>query len=250
MRSSRSSLPLVIALLTCAFGSPVAFGDDVIRAQVQPRRYTTLSAEVSAKIVRLPLAEGDRFAVGDLLVQFDDSLQRAQLQRAEAELAAARVVLHSNSELEKLSSVGKVEIEQSRFAVARAEAEVAAAGSLLGKCRVVAPFPGRVAEQMVRELEFVQLGQPLLEIIDDTQLDLEFIVPSRLLAGLGVDTPLSATIDETGRNYPARIRRIGARVEPVSQTAKVVAAIDGQFPELLAGMSGRVHLPPPTSRQP
>lgn len=52
-------------------------------------------------------------------------------------------------------------------------------------------------------------------------------------------------IDETGKTYPAKFIRIGARVDPVSQSVKVAAAIDGRFPDLMAGMSGRVQVRQP-----
>jgi hypothetical protein len=51
-------------------------------------------------------------------------------------------------------------------------------------------------------------------------------------------------IDETRKAYPARFIRLGARVDPVSQSIKVVAAINGKYPELMAGMSGRVQITP------
>jgi hypothetical protein len=34
----------------------------------------------------------------------------------------------------------------------------------------------------------------------------------------------------------------------VSQSVKITAAIDGKFPELIAGMSGRVNMQPPSAR--
>lgn len=246
MRFSLFSALLTCLLLGTAL-SAVEPGPGNVRAQLQARRYTTLSAEVSAKIAALPHAEGARFAPGDLLAALDDSLPRAQLQRAEAEAQAARVALQSAESLGKLSSIGRVELEQARAAVARTEAEVSAARSLLGKCRLEAPFPGRVAEVKVRELQFVQAGQPLLEILDDSVLELEFIVPSRWLTWLRAGLPFTVTIDETDRTYPAHLSRLGARVDPVSQTIKVTGQIDGSFPELLAGMSGRVALHPPAS---
>ena len=52
-------------------------------------------------------------------------------------------------------------------------------------------------------------------------------------------------IDETRKTYPARFTRIGARVDPVSQSVKVAAAIHGKFPELMAGMSGKVQIAQP-----
>ena len=42
-----------------------------IRAQLMPRRYTTLAAEIGAKVNRLPLQEGSRFQAGHTLLAFD-----------------------------------------------------------------------------------------------------------------------------------------------------------------------------------
>ena len=104
---------------------------------------------------------------------------------------------------------------------------------------VHAPFGGRVAEQKVREQQFVQPGQAMLDILDDSALEVEFIAPSAWMPRLRPGAAFRIAIDETGRNYPARIVRLGARVDPVSQSIKVTAAIDGRYSELLAGMSGR-----------
>jgi hypothetical protein len=41
------------------------------------------------------------------------------------------------------------------------------------------------------------------------------------------------------------LTRVGARIDPISQSVKVTGAIGGHFPELTAGMSGRVLLTPP-----
>lgn len=110
---------------------------------------------------------------------------------------------------------------------------------------MTAPFSGRVAEQKVREQQFAQLGQPLLDIIDDSVLELEFLVPSAWLRWMRVGGNFQVQIDETRKTYPARFIRIGARVDPVSQSIKVVASINGKFPELMAGMSGRVQIATP-----
>src|SRR3569833_2641943 len=59
-----------------------------MRAQLSPRRYTTLSAELSAKISRITVKEGERFSAGKRLVELDCVLLAAQLDRARAQLAA------------------------------------------------------------------------------------------------------------------------------------------------------------------
>ncbi|MBX9798998.1 MAG: efflux RND transporter periplasmic adaptor subunit [Burkholderiaceae bacterium] len=216
-----------------------------IRAQLSPRRYTTLAAEIGAKINRLPLTEGAAFKQGQTLVQFDCALQQTQLAKAEAALMAADTAWRGNQKLAELNSVGKVELDISKADVLKAQAEVSANRALIGKCQITAPFSGRIAEQKAREQQYVQPGQALLEILDDSQLELEFIVPSRWLAWVRNGAAFQVNIDETGKTYPAKVQRIGARVDPISQSVKLTAVIDGRFSELVAGMSGKVLMAPP-----
>jgi len=215
-----------------------------IRAQLMPRRYTTIAAEIGAKVSAIAVTEGGAFRAGQWLVQFDCSIQKAQLDKAQAELDGAGQTLRSNLRLEQLNSVGQLELDLSKSAVGKAKAEVGANMAVLAKCQVSAPFSGRVAEQKVREQQFVQAGQPLLDILDDSVLELEFLVPSTWLRWLKVGGGFDVQIDETRKTYPAKFTRIGARVDPVSQSVKVAAAIHGKFPELMAGMSGKVLITP------
>ena len=241
----------LLASLSLVAATPAATGGierQEIRAQLVPARFTTLAAEISGKILRLKVAEGDPFRAGDLLVELDVAVAQAQLQRARAELAAAEAALATNERLARLNSVGQLELELSRANVLKARAEVSAGEAVVAKGTVTAPYDGRVAEQKIRELQFVQAGQPLLEIIDHGPLELDFIVPSRWLAWMRPGGELQVAIDETDRTYPARFLRLGARVDAVSQSVRVAAAIDGLFPELVAGMSGRVLAAPPSPK--
>ncbi len=234
------------AAATAAVMAPVtALDGREIRAQLMPLRYTTLASEIGAKINRLAVPEGGRFRAGETLISFDCVLQQAQLNRAKAAETATEQTWNANRRLNELNAVGKVELDVSQAEVAKAHADVAANAALLSKCSVAAPFTGRVAEQKVREQQYVQPGQPLLDILDDSALELEFIVPSKWLAWLKPQQSFQVEIDETGKRYPARVQRIGARVDPVSQSVKLSAVIDGRFGELVAGMSGRVVMAPP-----
>lgn len=219
-----------------------------IRAQLAPHRYTTLAAEIGAKINRLPVQEGGAFKAGQSLVSFDCSLQQAQLNKARAALSGADTTWGANKRLAELNSIGKVELDMSEVEVLKNKSEVAAMSTMLSKCSIAAPFAGRVAEQKVREQQYVQPGQAILDIIDDSVLEIEFLVPSKWLAWVKPGYAFQVSIDETRKNYPAKVQRIGARVDPVSQSVKLVATISGKFPELIAGMSGRVNLVAPAGQ--
>jgi RND family efflux transporter MFP subunit len=219
-----------------------SIGSQEIRAQLSPRRYTTIAAEIGAKVNSLGAREGGSFKEGDELVGFDCALQRAQLQKARAALAASEKTFASNQRLSELNSVGQLELDLSEAEVGKARAEMESNAAVVSKCSIVAPYSGRVAEQKVHEQQYVQPGTPMLEILDDSVLELEFIVPSRWLSWVKPDSRFYVHIDETGKKYPARVLRVGAKVDPVSQSVKLMGTIDGHFPELVAGMGGRVSM--------
>lgn len=216
----------------------------VIRAQLTARRSAVVAAEIAAKIRQVHVAEGGAFAAGDALVSLEDSLPRAQVNRAEAVVTATQRTFASNQRLHRLNSIGQVELDLSEAEVAKATAELAYAQAMLAKCRLTAPFSGRVAEKRIHEQEFVQPGQALLEIIDDQTPEIDFIAPSKWLAWVRVGQRIEITIEETGLAYPAVVERIGARVDPVSQSIKITAEVIQPATDLMAGMSGLIRVTP------
>ncbi len=227
---------------TAATVTPVAkpAAEPELRAQLSPRRYTTLAAEVGARIQRLTVTEGATIRAGQTLVSFDCSLQQAQLQRAQATIGAAQKQLATQRRLVELNATGRQELDQAEAEVGKTRAEMSQIQVQLSKCSIAAPFSGRVGEQKVREQQYVQPGQALLEVLDDSVLEVEFIMPSRWLSSVRPGHSLQFAVDETGKSYPAKVQRLGAKVDPVSQSIKVTAAIEGRPAELVAGMSGRV----------
>ena len=241
--SASLGVAFVLATHVRADAQPAARARE-IRAQLTPRRFTTLSAEIGARVSRVHVTEGGSFRKGQALVSFDCSMQQAQLAKSQADLSAADKTWTANQRLAELHSIGQVELDNSQSARSKASADVDMAKTLLSKCVISAPYSGRVAEQKVREQQYVQAGQPVLDILDDSALELEFLAPSRWLVWLKPGAKFQVRIDETGKTYPATVLRTGARIDPVSQSIKIKGQIVGRFPELLAGMSGVVSFTP------
>lgn len=216
-----------------------------IRAQFSPVQYTTVAAELSAKVQEVLVREGEGFRKGQRLVVFDCSTQRAQHGKARAALAIAERNYNANRKLLELGAAGRIEVENSHSELHKAQADAEELAAVLAKCVIVAPFDGRVVEQKVRSQQFVQATQPLLDILDQRALELEFIAPSVWSAWLTKNYRFTVKVDETGRSYPAKVTRVGARIDPISQTLKIAAVIDGDYPELVPGMSGTLDIRPP-----
>ena len=144
-----------------------------------------------------------------------------------------------------MKSLSGLELEVSAAEIEKAKADVAIADATQSKCTVEAPFARVVVDQKAREFQYTPPGQALLEIVDDKALELEFIVPSAWLRWLKTGFAFSVAVDETGKTYRAHIALLGGKVDPVSESIKITATVDGDVGDLVPGMSGRVLIAPP-----
>jgi RND family efflux transporter MFP subunit len=187
--------------------------------------------------------EGQRFAAGTPLIKLDCGLHDAQRAKSVAELAGAKRSLEANQRLAELNAAGLMELDLAKNAVEKSQAELQISETQLSKCEIKAPFAGIVAEQRIREQQYVQPGTQVVDVLDDSGYELEFLAPSTWLSRLRVGMVVRVHIDEVRRNGMARIARISPRIDPVSQSIKVTANLEGPMADLKAGMSGRLQLP-------
>jgi membrane fusion protein (multidrug efflux system) len=212
--------------------------DGRIRVELVSYQQSVLSSELSAKIVNLPFREGDTFRAGQTLVGFDCDYFRAELNKAAAAAEAARQTLKADQRLAELHSVGALDVDLAAAKLKEAEAEVAATQVTVSKCTLSAPFAGRVAKLDVHAFEYVAPGKPLLEILATRRLEVQMNVPAKWLAWLKIDGRFTVKVDELEREYSGRVARLGARIDPLTQSVSLAGEVEGNHPELLAGMSG------------
>lgn len=226
-------------------GAPLSSGLERqdIRGLVRAKQFATLSSEIGAVVKTLHLPEGARFTKGTPLVSLDCGLLEAQAAKLQTEVRGATISMDANRRLVELDAGGKMELELARANVARAEAELAVGRVQMEKCRVLAPFDGVVAEHRFQELQFAQPGQALVDVFDDASFELEFLAPSVWLARMRPGSLVRLEVDELRKPFTARILRLSPRIDPVGQSIKVTARFEGATSELRPGMSGRVVLP-------
>ena len=209
-----------------------------IRGVIRPITHSSISVDLPARVLRINALEGERFAKGDVIIEFDCRRQRAELAGAVAQHREMMLAVESQRFLERHNSAARLDLETAKAKAERAAADVAATQARIEQCTIVAPFDGRVAELAVRPMEIPVATRPLLTIYQDTAFEIELLVPSAWLVWLAAGTPFSFQIDETQRRYTVGVHRLGAAVETVSQMVKVIGRLDNTDGTIISGMSG------------
>lgn len=242
----RTRTVVTAALLVALLVAAVPAGHGAAQAQTEARglvvagEQTVLSAEVAGKVTELAVQEGERFRKGDVLAKVDCRIHRLTRDRLTAEARSAEKTLLVQRQLAELNSGSALDAAVAESELARARAEIAIASETIEKCSVAAPYDGRVVAVEISRHQHVAVGQPMVEILDDRELEVEIIVPSHWLAWLKTDAAFVLTVDETGARYAGHIVRAGTRIDPASQSLKIVGRLDAPAPAgtLLPGMSG------------
>jgi len=208
------------------------------RGIVRAAQTAEIGAPISARILKLPYKSGQYFKSGALLAQFDCRAQNAEADALDHALGALTVKHDNVKELLALGAAGALEESMAGADKSRAAADLRVARARLKDCAVYAPYSGSVKTRHVSAYDTPAAGAPLYSIIRSGRLEIDLIVPSAWMRWIKAGESFTFTVDETGKTYKGSVVRLGASVDPVSQTIEVTAKFSKSSRGILPGMSG------------
>ncbi len=235
---------LIVLGLAIAGATPVRAEDAgaaMVRGIILAATRVDLQSDLGAPVSDVTVREGERFAAGDVLIRFDCRRLEADLKAAKAENHAAHVDLKQKRYLHNNGAGGRTDVDLAAASGAVTAARIEAVEARMADCEMKAPFDGRVAVRGIGPSELPAAGDVLMTLIEDRALEIELVVPSLRLRDLDVGSQFTFLVDETGTSHQARIERIGAEVDAVSQTVKLHAVFEDVSAKVLAGMSGNAR---------
>jgi RND family efflux transporter MFP subunit len=226
--------------------------DGVIEAVQQ----STVSAQTSGRVMRLPFDVDDRVAAGELIVQLEDSEQRARRDQAEAGLEDAQASLRDARQrftrvqsLRQRNLISQQESDQARNALTSAQAGVSRAGAALAEAReqleytrVRAPYSGILTERHVEVGESVSPGQPLLSGLSLEKLRVTVDLPQRY-AGLARSQRQARVTLTNGRTLKTGEMTFYPYANEQTHTFRLRLALPKPGNDLYPGMLVKVDVP-------
>jgi len=211
------------------------------RALVGATEQVLITSEIGAKINNIGFTNGEPFLKGDILITFDCELFEAQREVIQANLDSADVQLKNDKELFNMRSIGELQYELSINGLKKAKAELLIANLNVKRCKIIAPYNGKVMDVYTNEYASIEQRQPLMEIVGDGLLEAITVVPSNWLSWLKTGVDVKILIDETGDELEAKIINLGATVDAASQTIELKLQFKEKYETLIPGMSGVVR---------
>ena len=232
--------------------------------QVRPQTKVDLSSDISGKIVKLAVKEGQMVTKGQFLLQIDAQQAEAAVQRVQASVASSRAQLAqaqanlsqaqnsynrtsaikktnpqliSDEQMEQLRTtmeVNKAMYESARHSVDQASATLRDAQSALGKTSIYAPMSGRVTRLVVENGETAIQGTmnkdaaTLLTIADMSVLETKVKVDETDVARIALGDSAVIQIDAfPDTTFIGRVTKISnSAVKSASASSGTDQAVD------------------------
>ena len=220
-----------------------------VQAVLAAKRIAVISGTMDGKLTKFPLQNGDTFKKGQVIAKYDCGMDWARLKELKARERLSAKKTAAFKRLLELKTASEIEYVTALENNNQDKAQISQLRHKLNLCSIHAPFAGRVSRKIASQYESVQKGRVLMEIISSEPMQAELLIPSKWLRWANVKTPLSVYIEESGKTYNAHITRIHGEIDPVSQSAHVVAELEKYEEELLPGMSGRAIFDPEQTGQ-
>jgi len=199
--------------------------------------------EIVGRISQILFKEGERVSRGDVLVKLDDSVQRADVERARANLVLARTKHERAIDLRNKGFLSSQALDESdnNLKVAQADAELMEAR--LSKTAIRAPFSGTVGLRLVSVGEYLKEGQDIVNLESLDPLKVDFRVPELALSQVRDGQTLQLTLDALpDRVYDGRVYAINPLIDANGRAIVIRAQVPNKDGKLRPGMFARVRL--------
>ncbi|GGL71428.1 RND transporter [Wenxinia marina] len=222
-----------------------------VTGTIQPARQAQLSSQAGGRVEEVAVQPGDRVSEGDLLVQVDVQNLTIQLDLARSNAEATQVQLGlAETQLERsealldrgVATTSTIDEARSNVQALRAnlsaqQDQVRSAELQLANATLRAPFDGIVSTRSADPGQYVQVGAPLVTVVDLTTVEMQANAPAAAGAVLRPGQPVTVTVDGLeGRTFDGEVTRINPVAAEGTRTIPVYIRIENEDGVLLGGM--------------
>ena len=209
---------------------------------LRSRQGVMLRPEVGGRVKQILFSDGQRVRKGQLMVQFEDQLQQAQVAQARAELSIAEANHKRNQELVTQNFISQRSLDESAAALEVSRAKLSLAQATLKRLQVLAPFDGITGLKQINVGDYLKDGADMVNVEDMDAVLLDFRLPERFQAKIRAGQKAQLTVDALpGRPFTAIVQAVDPLIEANGRSVGVRGCIDNRQQQLRPGMFARVN---------
>lgn len=245
---SEPAEPLIKPVKLLAVKDLTVDDSDAFLARIDATYRAQLSFQVGGEVEKLLVRMGQGVEKGEVLATLDPKDLQLALDAAQAQYALAKTQWERAKSLysKKLISTDSYDQKETQYKAALASFEQAKTD--LSYTKIQAPFDGVVSYTYVKPYQVVGEKQEILNLIDNTTLDVSFTLPVSYAESVSLSALKNAemwvTMDsEPSKRIPGKFKEISTQPNIDTNSYEAIVTITRPTDRnLLTGMTGQVHI--------
>jgi membrane fusion protein (multidrug efflux system) len=215
---------------------------------IAPARGVTVSNDAAGVVSTIKFQSGQTVRHGQVLVELDSRVERAQLVSLHAQLTLARVSAQRARALFKENAVPKAQLDSAESMLESANANAAALQAQIDRKTVRAPFDGRLGIRLVNLGQYLNPGTAITDLQSTDANYVDFTLPQQQLDQLAVGMVVRINEGLPGPRAEAVIAAIDPTLDPATRSGRVRAAVRKMEGLISPGMFVNVSVVLPQKR--
>jgi len=217
---------------------------------IAPAKGVSLSNDAPGVVSAIHFDSGATVKQGDVLVELDSNVERAQLASAEARRELARLNAGRSRALVASDSIPKAQLDNDEAVVKSSQSDLGALQAQIARKIVRAPFSGKLGIRAINIGQYLAPGTTItsLEAMDSVFVD--FTLPQQNLADVAVGTKVRVTLEgDAGAGYDGVVSAVDPAVDSATRAIRVRASIPNTLDKLRPGMFANVSVVLPEQKR-
>ena len=206
---------------------------------VKEQADVNLGFKTAGQILKIYVKEGQHVQKGQLLARLDDKDYNLGVRAAQAQ---ATQLEHEVERLKKLyegKSISGNDYEKATSGLEQVRVNLESNQNKVEYTRLYAPASGTIQTVNFEEMEMVNAGTPVFNILNDKDLEVEVNIPASVYLMRGSFNAFYCTVN--GHHHSLRLLSIVPKADNI-QLYKMTFAIDGADKDITPGMNADVTI--------
>jgi len=201
-------------------------------------RGVTISAESPGVVRAIRFESGAKVRAGQVLVELDATVERAQLKSLKARLDLASTTAGRTRHLARTEAATKVQLEADEAQLKTVGADVAALEAQIQKKVVRAPFAGKLGIRSINLGQYLNPGTPITELDSLEGVFVDFTIPQQELARvpIGATTHIVLPGTHPPKTLEGRIAAADPNADLATRAVRLRASVKDDKDQLRPGM--------------
>jgi membrane fusion protein, multidrug efflux system len=202
-----------------------------------------LAVQIGGVVREVNLKPNKQFGKGEILIQLDDAVERADLLDVKAAVGLNEQNLERAAALRARGSGTEVAHDQAQAQLATARSRMARLEATIDQKALKAPFDGVAGISRVDVGQYLQPGTVVATFQDLSRMKVDFTVPEQLASQLTFGQAAAFALAEGDWSMAGKVVGIDPRVDPKTRLVSVQAAVsDSNGRNILPGQFIRVRV--------